>query len=298
MKKTLLKSVVKTLVVIWIVLGFCGVSYAGRGDIMISRMAGPWPIEIKTCGYDAGAICSLTWRNKQFVNDFDHGRQLQSACRFDYLLEAYNPTEAGSALDGRNPSWSTSELWAYWNTPNVLATKTQMAYWYPVNGVRLSNHILQKRVTIGAHGLAHVIEYRTQYTRPDSDNHYFGLYEAIAAYMPPTFSDFWTYDIARNDLRRITYGPGEQPLPIILSTPDQGWAMGLYAPYDPSRGWRLPRYGRNQHLVGGAGSTTKINLVYRIDNPDYNIHFRTYVIVGSLKNVWVSMGQLHRKLFY
>src|SRR5687768_2665491 len=101
---------------------------AAWGDSTIQAMAGPWPIEIKTCARFAGAICSLTWRGKQFINTTDHGRELQSASSFDYYREAFNPTEAGSRWDGAGPT-STSVLQGMWTTSNVLATQTRMAFW-------------------------------------------------------------------------------------------------------------------------------------------------------------------------
>ncbi|MDP1977640.1 hypothetical protein [Undibacterium sp.] len=63
-----------------------------HADQTISAMAGPWPITIRTCSHDAGAVCSLTWRGKEFINDYDHGRQLQSASSFDNLGESFKAT--------------------------------------------------------------------------------------------------------------------------------------------------------------------------------------------------------------
>lgn len=54
-------------------------------------------IALSTCDHDAGAICSLTWRRKQFIDDYDHGCQLQSAVSFDGRGESENPTEAGAS---------------------------------------------------------------------------------------------------------------------------------------------------------------------------------------------------------
>lgn len=263
---------------------------AAKADITISNVAGPWPIVIKTCSHDAGAICSLTWRNKEFIDDHDHGRQLQSAASFDYLGEAFNPTEAGSRVDGINPSPSSSILQGSWSTPNILATQTKMAFWDPINGVNTSEHILNKRVTIGIHGLAHVIEYATQFTVPAAESHFHGVFEVLTGYMPSEFSQFWTYQPDKKILTPLTDNPGEQSLPIIFSTPDGKWAMGIYSPETPQAGWPRAGYGRwrftQDHVV-------KWNNVYRIADPKGVYHFRSYVIVGSLENVHVSMSQLY-----
>ena len=64
------------------------------------------PLTITTTSRLAGAVDSLRWRNHEFIDSADHGRQLQSACSFDAMSDEpfwavrFNPTEAGSRLDG------------------------------------------------------------------------------------------------------------------------------------------------------------------------------------------------------
>ena len=43
---------------------------------------------------------SLVWRNKENINNWDHGRQLQSAITVQNYGECWNPTEAGGSSDG------------------------------------------------------------------------------------------------------------------------------------------------------------------------------------------------------
>src|SRR5690242_16936202 len=57
----------------------------------------------------AGAIDSLTWNGREFINAYDHGRELQSAVQFNGAVECLNPTEAGSLDDDRGAT-STSQL--------------------------------------------------------------------------------------------------------------------------------------------------------------------------------------------
>ena len=141
----------------------------------------------------------LPWRDKEFIDDYDHGRQLQSAVSFDNLGEVFNPTEAGSSDqdDGINPSPSSSILMGYWNTEKVLATQTNMAFFRPYNRQKVSNYILNKTVTLGAHGLPHVIQYSTQFTLPEESAFGHGIFEVVTGYMPTEFSEFWTYDIKK-----------------------------------------------------------------------------------------------------
>src|SRR5476651_1767094 len=68
----------------------------------------PWSISNDVLGHRliiscspkfAGAIYSLNWNGKEFLNSGDHGRELQSAATFYDFGECFNPTEAGSAAD-------------------------------------------------------------------------------------------------------------------------------------------------------------------------------------------------------
>src|SRR5262245_65171318 len=103
------------------------------GDAVIRAKAGPSDIVITTTSRVAGAIHSLTWNGKEFIDSTDHGRQLQSACAFhsgdkkDFCAECYNPTEAGSRKDGAGPK-SSSKLLAIDAHGRELTTKTQMAF--------------------------------------------------------------------------------------------------------------------------------------------------------------------------
>ena len=265
------------------------------GNASISAMAGPWPITIRTCDHDAGAICSLTWRNKEFIDDYDHGRQLQSASSFDGLGESFNPTEAGAEVpyNGINPSASSSRLRAISATNNVLTTETDMAFWRPVGGRAQSGHILNKQVKIGAFGLAHVIEYLTTFTIPVGEAHSSATFEVLTGYMPPEFDQFWTLDVkaGATNLVPLANANSEQGLPIIFSTSDGGWAMGIYSPDSPQPNYPGIGYGRWKYPL--SGNIVKWNNVFRFSNPPRINNFRSFVIVGSLDNVRVSMQQLY-----
>ena len=104
------------------------------GNAVIRHKTGDSEIVITTTNRLAGAIHSLTWNGKEFIDSFDHGRQLQSAASFDcarpgeFWAECFNPTEAGSRSDGAGPS-SSSRLLRIQAQGNQLTTTTQMAYW-------------------------------------------------------------------------------------------------------------------------------------------------------------------------
>lgn len=60
-----------------------------------------------------GSIDSLVWNNVQFINMYDHGRELQMAANSDVFGECYNPTEAGGSSDGKNLNTKTQIQWIH-----------------------------------------------------------------------------------------------------------------------------------------------------------------------------------------
>src|SRR4051794_2329181 len=107
---------------------------APSGNASIRGKAGSSEIVITTTDRLAGAIHSLTWGGKEFVDSHDHGRQLQSAVNFDcaaageFWAERYNPTEAGSRADGTGEK-SSSKVLRIRAEGAELKTTTQMAFW-------------------------------------------------------------------------------------------------------------------------------------------------------------------------
>src|SRR3954468_14981416 len=94
---------------------------------------GPAPVmgasvSVSTSTQFAGAISSLRWGSKEFISDWDHGRQLALNTQLFNRFNCYNPYEAGSIYDTNKPVTS-SRLLALTATGNRLESTTQMA-WY------------------------------------------------------------------------------------------------------------------------------------------------------------------------
>jgi len=266
------------------------------GDASISNIAGPSSIVISTTQRLAGAIGSLTWNGKEFINSYDHGRELQSATSFNGWGECFNPTEAGSSQDGTG-NISTSFLQYLNASGNFLETQILPAFWTQpgytapgcgaaINTTQRASHYFHKKVSIGMPGMAHVVKYNTEFDIPE--NYSSGTFEALTGYMPPDFSVFWTYNPASQQLTSLSDGPGEQELPIVFSTTDNNYAMGIYSPDLPDPQWAGAGYGRFRF-----GDCTKWNCVFRENNVTGTYKFRSYLFVGSLTNVTVSMTQLY-----
>lgn len=253
-------------------------------------------ITIKACAHDAGAICSLTWNGREFIDDHDHGRQLQSAISFDHRGEGYNPTEAGASYltDGYNPSPSSSALTAIHTYGSTLVTESRMAFWNPVKGVKTSDHKMRKVVTIGYNGMSKVIEYQTTFFAPRDHRHSFGQYEVLTGYMPDDFSQFYTLDMATGAVEPLTDGPGEQPKPIIFCTQGNTHCMGIYNPRAPQAEYADAGYGRWRY--GPRDGVVKWNVVFRYADANIDRTFTSYVILGTLPSVKFSMRELHKRL--
>lgn len=277
------------------------------GEATIRTKAGPSEIIVVTTSRLAGAVHSITWNGKEFIDSLDHGRQLQSACAFDcgkkpFWAECYNPTEAGSRKDHTGKT-SSSNLLEFKSAEASLESRNRMAFWLnpgekssgrpALNDTPLSDHILSKKLTLNYRGLAHAMEYDATFTIPKGEHHTLAQFEAVTGYMPPGFSSFHTFDVRTHELASLSDGPGEQAKPVILSTPDGSHAMGVLAIGETPKGASGPSYGRWKFT---AEKVVKWNCVYRVKAedgvPPGDYRFRMAVVVGSRENVRVTMVQL------
>lgn len=281
----------KKYFVLAVAMAISGASQASMGDRVISGNG----ITIKACGHDAGAICSLRWAGREFINDHDHGRQLQSAISYDRKGENYNPTEAGASYltDGYNPRPSSSVQSVLLNFPDQLFTETRMAFWNPVNGQKTSGHVMRKHVTIGYRDMPNVIEYKTDFFAARDHSHDFVQYEVLTAYLPIAFSLFQKWDPRTGDLLPLSDGPGEQPLPVVMCTPARTHCMAIYNPHAPQEDYAEAGYGRWRHA---RDRVVKMNVVFRFNEANIDRSFTSYVVVGSEESVVDSLRKLHARL--
>jgi hypothetical protein len=276
------------------------------GDATIRDAALGSEIVVTTTARLAGAIHSLTWNGKEFIDSADHGRQLQSASNFDQgtpiTAETFNPTEAGSRHDGAGAT-STSRLLHLTTGENWLQTTSQMAFWlrpgeksgsHPAkNTTRLSNHLLTKRVTIGNGEHPHMLSYDVTFQFPLGEHHTHGVFEALTGYMPAEFDTFLRFDAASGTLLPLDDGPGEQADPVVLSTSDGSHAMGILGTPSTVPNMVGPTYGRFRFP---AERVTKWNCVYRLTAaeglPAADYAFSLRVIVGSRDEVEQTLREL------
>lgn len=279
------------------------------GNATIHAAAGPSEIVVTTTTRVAGAIHSLTWNGREFIDSYDHGRQLQSASNLDNGTplsdETFNPTEAGSARDYRGNK-SSSRLLHLRVEPSALQTASQMAFWLAPgdksgpnlakNTTILSEHLLTKRVRIGYKNLPHVISYDVVFTVPVGERHYQATFEALTGYMPPEFERFLQFNPQSGELEPLSDGPGEGPNPVVLAVPSGAHAMGIYAPPQRDMNTAGPTYGRFRFI---AAKVVKWNCVFRVRDKGGiapgGYPFRMFVIVGNVNTVRDSLRALHRE---
>ncbi len=286
--------------------------------IVIRKAAGSSEIVITTTLRLAGAIHSLTWNGREFINSTDHGRQLQSASAFDNGTpwsnsEEYNPTEAGSVRDSAGPT-STSRLLHQVVGPEYLQTTILMAFWLPPDGTSggkpaknktaLSNHLLTKRVQIGYKNLPNVIDYRVTFSVPEGERQTRAQFEALTGYMPAEFHKFYAVVPDKAELQPLDAGPGEQRYPVIAANEAGTHAMGIWTPVAQPAGFTRVGYGRFEFE---KAKVTKWNCVFRKvleknaagENKPHaagEYSFQMFVIVGDLKTVHENMLALQKSL--
>ncbi len=274
--------------------------YPVSGNCQIRNRSLDSDIVITTTNRVAGAIDSLKWRGKEFINSTDHGRQLQSAANFDFGKpfhpEVFNPTEAGSAPDHIG-NRSSSRVLLLETAKNSLLGQTQMAFWlapggksqgYPAtNQTIVSRHVLLRSIKIGLPHLPQAIRYDVSFFVPDKEHHTFAQFESLTGYMPKEFSQFWRYDSLEKKLLPLSKGPGEQKDPVVLSTADKKYAMGCLALDSPPPGF-TPNIGYGRFHFERE-KVNKWNVVYRYRNAkgiepgEYS--FRHIVLVGTFEMV-------------
>jgi hypothetical protein len=266
------------------------------GDAVIRAPAGNSEIVITTTSRLAGAIHSVRWNGKEFIDSHDHGRQLQSASNLDaegtFFNETFNPTEAGSERDMAGPTSTSRLLWIS-ASGRELSTVTQMAFWlrpgqnsggHPArNTTAVSNHLLHKEVRIGVDGFDQAIRYDVTFTIPAGEPHTRATFEALTGYMPPEFRSFHTL---REDgsLAPLSDGPGEQPDPVVCSTASGSHAMGVWSASASRTTGNPATYGRFWFT---EARVSKWNCVFREQSPSGGPSLQA----GSYRYlIWLAVG--------
>ena len=279
------------------------------GDAVLKKQIGKDEASITTTSRVAGAIHSFKFRGKEYIDSFDHGRQLQSASNLNmgkkFIPEVFNPTEAGSEFDGKGPK-SSSKLLFLEVKDEELVTKNQMAFWIrpgmkshgnlAYNTTELSNHFLQKRVRFGFMGMEQVLDYRVTFGVPEKEGHTYAQFETLTGYMPWEFQQFLRWNPEQKKLVPLDKQSGEQPFPVVLATEDGKHAMGVVS-FRKSKNMTGPGYGR---FYFPNDKVVKWNCVYRLQDKDGlqagDYSFRMLVPFGTVVEVENTIKSILEKV--
>ncbi len=255
-----------------------------------------------------GSVESVTWRGKEFINTWDHGREISYAWWLDDGGDCLNPTEPGSSRDYKSKDSTSRLLEVCRPAENTLTIRTQPAFWLSpdeadgqgrlcstVIDSPLTDQVIQKTIQIGYRGLDNVIAFSAVLTLPES--HRSTGVEIPTGYLTYEFNRLWRYDPRSGELTRAVSDPITGPwafqqannLPPILSTQDGAYAMGAYS--DES----IQEYGIYRNTAPDPRDrTNKWNIVVREQPaPAGTYAYRSFVIVGTLKEVQAAMTELY-----
>ncbi|WP_174300807.1 hypothetical protein [Caulobacter sp. S45] len=246
----------------------------------------------------AGAISSIRFRGREFLDASDHGRELQGAVQFGWG-ECLNPTLAGASRDA--PEESSSQLlsiragpirygastrMAFWNRPGSGCTQAPGVRGLTLNRDEVSALVYTQDMAPGYRGHANAILAQIGIETPRALPP--ASVEALTGYMPPDFDTFIRYDPQNSRFRpdpALNLRSAEGEAPLILSTADGRSAMGVIG----LPGATQPRYaGFHSKAVG------KWSVVYHETAPfTPGVHRYACVwIIGTRREVEDSLAAI------
>jgi hypothetical protein len=263
---------------------------------------------------DAGAVCSLIYDGQEFVNDHDHGRQLQVAWFYNDLGEAYNPTEAGSDKDGVG-AFSTSRLVSVQLDGETLRTVSHPAHWrhtslpekHRKNTGLVSKDTLTKTLRLGHEGDGHVLVFDTavavsgELTGPPIHSM---RIEAPTLYSNPHLSRHYQFDLASGKLEEVpsrarNYDQmnevirhvARHDLVPILSSRDGSHAVAFFT---PQRGHFWAYYTHDVPSKDPMNACGKMTAFFKhAAEAGQSYSYRTFIVVGDLATIQASVRRLH-----
>lgn len=264
----------------------------------------------------AGAVDSLWFHDRESVNSYDHGRQLQTACYDTRYEGCYNPTQAGGMTDGLGYTTS-SRLLSGVASGGVLHTRTQCAFWTRPgetitapgmygctahNTTIVSDFIADTKYTLARRNNVTAIQYDlTWHIGANIPAGHF-MSELTTGYHTSDFSVGYEIVPENGYAARLRHmgdhlsQPGqERPYPAILTTPDGARAIGAYA--EPVQGattayatW-LWRFGQNQQANDSSKWTVVRRFAGAVAVGDV-VPARCHIVMGQVTDVHMELVRL------
>jgi hypothetical protein len=232
------------------------------------------PVTIETLGEFAGAIVSLTWKGVEFIDHYDHGRELQTSVHYGPIIEE---DEAGTQAGAQ------SQLLAFVHKRNVVITRIRPALYY--GGGPSPDTVVAKRVQVGWDGFKNVIDYQTSVKV--TSLHAQIQVEAPTGYMPAGFDKFFSY---LDGQLRVIPAPNlccaYSARPLIIANTAQNVAMGIVAAKRPSI-----------YSVGFFNGVSKWSVTYARGQTRPGVYsYDVKIAVGRFSMVEATMRRLEHKL--
>ncbi len=280
-------------------------------------------VTIKANKQAGGAISELSWNGKQFINNYDYGRQIQIAFNFTNTAEYDNPTEAGSVYGCPGivdaPYAQGSPIVYVTASGPTLLTKTHPLQWQPENWGGgpdrpvMWKGTIEKSVTLNydTKYSAHVIKWVSTLNVPAEDVTGSGDWELVAAYLTSDFNKQYSFDaqhdvltdksdvVPNNDCRGAPEDEDYRPDSggVINATADSNYALGVYRTRTDGHNHFVHCKFLNSHGGGKYGAdATKWSVMGRESMPGVRAGVNTgvvYLIVGTLDDVVDTMRGMY-----
>ena len=256
------------------------------------------PLQLQAGRGFAGAVSSIRFRGREFIDAADHGRELQGAVQFG-SGECLNPTLAGASRDP--PGLSSSELLSVSVSPGHYRAATRMAFWarpgatcslspgaqgVALNRSAVSDLVYSQEMTPGFEGHANAVLVRIDIHTPQAYPP--ASVEVLTGYMPPAFDSFSRYDAQSGWFRpdsALAEASGERDTPLVLSTSDGRAAMGVVG---------LPASVEPRYAGYHAPDVGKWSLVYHEATP-FGAGEHRYAciwVIGTRREVEVTLAEI------
>lgn len=293
------------------------------GDLLSITGGG---VTYKSSRVAGGAIFEVWWNGEQFINNFDYGRQMQSALFFTNINDTVdgicNPTEAGAGA-GAAGGWAAweNDIEARQGSPILHAFNiggTQITQCVPLDflpeqvgggvghPVIYSGLQLGKELTPDFRGLGTVAKYVTVLHSPEAINGGRHI-EIPTVYLRKKFNHFFKYNADANVCSEVTVNVDGESVEyntiahggVIAAdgSSDTSNALGIYGVHVGSGGsvtgykifnFAWPQFDDDQY----SPATTKLSAINNADISEGDNRFATYIVVGTLETVTNKMHTL------
>ena len=262
-----------------------------------------------------GCVTEIIYRNVyNFVNVCDLGREVQTATFWSTNGVAYNPDEGGAESNPANTPNLNSPCLVLENQGNTQVSLCNPKEWsasvfglgYVYDWIKLGKH-----ATIVGDG---IVQYQTDVINDRSIQHD-GLYqvEIPSIYTVQQMCRYYGYDAGSDSVQEFQvgnfasgdinqyhkqYSPASGAGGVIVSSPDQLWALGIYGGQGAVDYFTLWSFinappGADQHLDWPCSKLTAVKIENANPLPAGTYAYTSYLVMGTVGEVQSKMRALY-----